>query len=207
MIEKIGVLCQDPNSFGFVLGLKRRLGCKAELFRSTTGSLTKSTEMTRSQARLAWAILSRERVDLVIRFTDADGQRWQEVKRREIDVFPKEVESLLVCGVAENNTEQWLALDASYIEDKLDLKPNSLSSPESTTGSIKNAIALKKPADKAVHEVTAKLVNDAPHDVFQNWLKNSPSLRDFYSNCRAAALRAGCKVPPNELDDLADDAD
>lgn len=206
MIEKIGVLCQDPNSFGFVLGLQQRLRCDAKLFQPTTASLTKSAMMTRRQAKLAWTILSRNRVDLVIRFTDADEHRWQDVQRHEIDMFPEEMRSLLVCGVADNNTEQWLALDPSYISNALDLKPHSLSSPEDITGTIKNAIAIKRPADKPVHEVTASLVKDAPHDVFQNWLHKSPLLRDFYSNCRAAALGANCDVP-NELDDLADDAD
>jgi hypothetical protein len=199
MIERIGVVCQDRNSFGFLQGIRRRLKCAADLVEPTTGGLGKSTTMTRRQAKLAALDLQRKRVDLLVRFTDADGGRWQEIARHEQAVFPAELGSMLVCGIAFDNTEQWLGLDRKYIGKVLEIPDVEAIPKEQLTGVIKNAIAQQRQSDEPVWEVTARLVAQAPADVFRLWLKCDESLREFYRACRHAALRQDCEVP-NELD-------
>jgi len=199
MIERIGVVCQDRNSFGFLEGLKRRLNCTAELIEPSTGALGKSTNMTRRQARIAARTFQEKGVDLVVRFTDSDANRWQDVRRSEVEVFPATVREILVCGVAVDNVEQWLALDRPYIANELKI-PNvaQLAGPD-LTGAIKTAIARQRSPDEPVSEVTARLVANAPPDVFREWLRADESLRHFYQECRAAAPQRKCDVP-NELD-------
>lgn len=196
MIETIGVLCQDRNSFGFLLGLARRLGCNAELVEPASGALAKSTLMSRRQAKLAVLQLTRKRVDLIVRFTDADRNPWQEVRRHELGVFPDEVSSLLVCGVAVENVEHWMALDPAYLESTLEIGGLSALSDEERTGVIKSAVARQgAPASEA----TARIVERAPPETVRRWLQADESFKRFYQDCRAAALRANCDVP-NELD-------
>ena len=198
MIRRIGVLCQDPNSYGFLEGLKRRLKCDAELVRPTTAALSMNTTMTRRQAQLATAIFRKEGVDLILRFTDADRNRWQDIQRHELKVFPDEVSEILVCGVAVENVEQWLALDPAYISEALSIDNLAAIPADQKTAVIKKAIARQRHPDEPVHEVTARLVANAPTEVFQRWLKSDDALRVFYQDCRRVAASVNCTVP-NEL--------
>lgn len=199
MIRKIGVLYQDANSYGFLEGVKRRLKCEAELVAPSTAALSKSTMMSSRQARLAVKILQKEGVDVIVRFTDADGNRWQDIQRQEIGAFPEQVKEMLICGVAVNNVEQWLALDPAYIGSVLSINDVSALPPDQQTAVIKKAIAHQRQPDEPAHEVTARIVADAPSEVFQRWLKSDEALRNFYQECRRIAARADCDVP-NELD-------
>ncbi len=198
MIRRIGVICQDRNSYGFLEGVKRRLGCDAVLIEPATGALGKSTTMTRKQARLAAADLTKKNVDLIVRLTDADQSRWQTIRQHELDAFPEELKSLIVCGVAVENTEHWLSLNFGYLSDALSV-PNLAKLPgKQRTGVVKNAIARHRESDKPAWDVTAQIVADAPTAVFRSWLAIDDSLRSFYEDCRAAALQVGCQVT-NEL--------
>lgn len=80
MIRRVGIICQDANSRGFLMGLQQRLGCPAELEEPTI-AVGRSSTMTRRQAKLAWLDFQHKGVDLIIRFTDADVARWQDVRR------------------------------------------------------------------------------------------------------------------------------
>ncbi|MFQ5732435.1 MAG: hypothetical protein ACE5KM_10850 [Planctomycetaceae bacterium] len=155
--------------------------------------------MTRQQAKLATAIFKKEGVDLILRFTDADQNRWQEIQRHELNVFPDEVSGILICGVAVENVEQWLALDPVYISGALSIDDIGSLAADQCTAVIKKAIARNRRPDEPVHEVTARIVAKAPTKVFQRWLKSDDALRAFYQDCRRVAARANCTVP-NELD-------
>src|SRR5437868_1574405 len=120
MIRRIGVILQDANSLGFLRGLQGRLGCHAALIQPTV-AVGRSTTMTRRQALLAWTQFKHAGVELIVRFTDSDIHRWQDVRRNELQMFPTDAQSLLICGVANSNTEQWLALDAPYLAHRLGL--------------------------------------------------------------------------------------
>jgi hypothetical protein len=199
MINRIGVLCQDRISFGFLLGIKRRLQCDAELVEPSTGGIAKSTTMTRRQAKLALADLRHRGADLIVRFTDSDRNRWQEIARNEERVFV-DAGSTFVCGVAVNNVEEWLALDQSYLASVLSVDVRSLEVESQRTDIIKGALKRMRNPDQPQSEVSAQIVQQAPPEVFRSWLRSDDSLRRFYQTCRAAALRDSCDVP-NELDD------
>ena len=88
MIAKIGVIYEDAISLGFLDGLRQRLKCNAELVRPT-GAIARTPHLTRKIARLAWKFFQARGVDLVIRFTDADTDRWQRKQQRETTLFPE----------------------------------------------------------------------------------------------------------------------
>jgi hypothetical protein len=197
MIDRLGVVYQDTYSLGFLEGLKKRLHCNAERI-SPPGSVGKSRNMTRRQARQAWMYFHQaKRVNAVVRFTDADRTRWQDVRRDELAVFPNSARSVLVCGVAVNNTEEWLALCPEYLSAQLDLDGTAIQNDPNRSSLIKGAIDRKRGPEDKVSDVVARLVSSAPDHVFKRWLQE-PSFRDFYVECRRIAARFEC-VTPNEL--------
>ena len=201
MIQRIGVLCQDRISFGFLEGIKQRLKCPAILVEPTTGGLAKSTMMTRKQAKLAWADLRKKGVDLLVRFTDSDAHRWQDVARHELNAFPEESRELLVFGVANRNVEDWLAADLDYLADILGIPRGTLASDPNHSDAIKAGIARCRSPNEGESEFVSKIVAGAPVEVFRRWLRID-SLQSFVSDCRAAAARANCPTP-NELEEIA----
>lgn len=199
MIERIGLIYQDAISFGFLKGIKTRLNCPADLISPPT-QVGKSQHLTRKQARNAWNYFQGKGVHLVIRFTDADQDRWQQIQRQEVATFPEEARALVVCGVAVNSPEDWLAIDRPYIAGELDIPESELAESARRIDRIKQAITRKRSHDERTSDVVARIVSQAPRDVFCRWLREDPALHSFYDECRAAALRANCDVP-NELDD------
>lgn len=196
MIEKIGVICQDAYSKGFLMGLKRRLRCEAELL-DPPGSIGKNKNITRKNAELAWAYFREQGTDLVVRFTDADRSRWQNVRRDDYDAFPEPSRYLMVCGVAVENVEDWLVLDADYMSGVLGVPADELRNPAQRSDKVKKALKRIAISDESSSEVVARVVEEVPSEVFRRWL-SEPSLGRFYSDCRAAAAREKCEVP-NEL--------
>ena len=105
MIERIGAIVQDANSLGLLRGLQARLNCQAEIVEGPR-AIGKSSTMKSKQGRIAWAEFQKKTVDLIVRFTDADKGRWQDVRRHELEsVFPKDARSILVCGVARHHAQ------------------------------------------------------------------------------------------------------
>lgn len=198
MIEKIGIICQDAYSKGFLAGLQRRLECNAELV-EPPGSVGKNRNITRTNAKLAWAYFRRQGTDLVVRFTDADRARWQNIRRDECGVFPEGSQGLMVCGVAVENVEDWLVLDADYMAGVLGVPAQELQDPEQRSDKVKKALKAIARPDESSSDVVARVVAEVPPDVFRrSWLAND-SLKLFYRDCRAAAARDDCPVP-NELE-------
>ncbi|MCK4660205.1 MAG: hypothetical protein KAV82_11845 [Phycisphaerae bacterium] len=198
MIRKIGVIYQDRNSFGFLLGIRDRLECEAELV-APPGPVGVQRRLTRKNAKKAWAFFKKQGVDLVVRFTDADGGRWQEIARKEREVFPDEADSVLVCGVAVNNPEEWLYLDADYLAKTLGLSSEELRNPIHRTDRIKRALTRLACGQEGQSGLVARLVRQTPEEVFRRWLQSDDALREFYSDCRKAAIRENCETA-NELD-------
>lgn len=185
MIQRIGIIVQGPNDRGFLLGIRDRLGCHAELVGSRNRGKNKIS--VRRDARANWLFFQQQNVGLVVRLTDSDADRWQNVKREEIKSFPEEMRSLLVCGVAEGAVEIWMSLDRSYLEQQLGIAESEVMSREHIVGRIKSALRRHR-SGLPYDQVVSNLVRQAPSEVFKKWLEH-PSLRDFYENCKNAALR------------------
>jgi hypothetical protein len=97
LIDRIGVICQDAVSRGFLLRIRDRLGCHGT-FVDAPISVGISSTMTRTQAKTAWRHFEKQGVGLIVRFTDADDHRWQDVERNEIEVFSIAPPELFVCA-------------------------------------------------------------------------------------------------------------
>lgn len=203
MIKRIGVIYQDRNSIGFLRGLRDRLDCDAE-FVEPPARIGKPRILPPKNAKFAWAYFQKQGVDLVVRFTDADRDRWQDVRSKEFRVVPDHGKSIWICGVAVNNPEEWLCLDQEHLAGVLRIPPEDLKDPEHRTGRIKSALARlsgEQGGDKS--EVVARIVRDAPPEVFRRWLTDE-ALRRFYTDCRAAATAANCETE-NELETAEDE--
>ncbi len=198
MIRSVGIIFQDRNSAGFLAGIRARLNCDATLVDPPAG-IGNTRDLPRRQARLAWEYFQKKQVDLVVRLTDADSTRWQDVRRDELKRIPAEASSIWICGVAVENVEQWLCLEPAYLADTLAISKSDLSSPENRVGVIKRAVLMRRHADEDPADVVARLVREAPARVFHRWLSDD-ALRRFYRDCRDASKRANCDTP-NELGD------
>ena len=198
MIGKIGIIYQDRNSREFLLGLRDRLNCEAELI-DPPAAIGITRDLPRRQANRAWAFFQKAGVDLVIRLTDSDGARWQEVRREELGRVPEVARSVWICGVAVNNLEDWLSGDPAHLARVLDASASEIQNISNRTGVVKRLISKKRSSREDSSDCVARIVRDAPSDVFRQWL-NSNSLRQFYADCRAAASCAGCETA-NELDE------
>jgi len=196
LIRTIGVIYQDRISLGFLEGVRRRLDCDAKLVDPPAG-IGNTRDLPRKQARLAWAYFQKNRVDLVVRLTDADRTRWQDVRRGELERVPLEARSVWICGVAVENLEEWLCLEPGYLAETLAIPQSELLSPQNRTGVVKSAVAMQRRIEEDSSAVVARIVCEAPGEVFRRWLKND-ALRTFYSDCRDAAKQANCETP-NEL--------
>jgi hypothetical protein len=196
MIQRIGVICQDRNSFGFLMGLRARLQCEAEIIDSPT-IVGKSQYLTKRQAKNAVAHFRKKSVDLIVRLTDADDDRWQDVRRGELKVLEDAAGEAAVCGVAVRNTELWLNLMRDYLAEKLGISPAEVSTSDDPTGRIKHAISKARRDGENTSEVVARVVGEAPSLAFRKMLEHD-SFRTFYNDCRARAIQADCPVP-NEL--------
>ena len=202
MITRIGVIYQDANSLGFLRGLRDRLQCRAEFIPPPT-AIGKTKRLPRRQAKRAWSYFRKKEADLVVRFTDADGDRWQDVQRGELQDAPSEAESLWVCGVAVNNPEEWLYLDRAHLAAVLEVPLEELDDPEHRTPRIKAALARLTSPEEGKSDVVARIVRDAPREVFRRWLLDD-ALRRFYTDRRAAAAASVCDTP-NELEASEDE--
>lgn len=200
MIRKIGLIYQDQNSLGFLVGLRDRLNCDATFVEPPT-AIGKSRVLTRKQAKSAWAYFEKQGVDLVVRFTDADQTRWQDTRRDELARVPDIARAIWLCAVASENTEAWLCLDNDYLARVLNLSTTGLPTRAERTGFIKQSLTRIRQPGEGASDVVARIVRDAPRDAFRRWLMND-ALRTFYSDCRSAAIAAGCDTK-NELDSEA----
>lgn len=196
MIQRIGVIYQDRLSRGFLEGLRGRLRCEADLV-EPPARIGISRDLSRREAKLAWLYFQRKGVDLIVRFTDADRARWQEVRRRELERVPNDAKSLWICGVAVDSVEGWLALDRTYLANALGVGETDIANRQNRVGVIKHAFAKLRNSVEWETDVVARFVGEAPSTVFRKWLEDD-ALRTFYTDCRSAAAREDCDTP-NEL--------
>lgn len=195
MIEKVLVIAQGPNDFGFISGLRDRLGCRARLIDHTHHPLLRqrSKHVRTKDAKLIWQECQRVSADLIVRVTDADDNRPQDVKRKEIARFPPEARSVLICAVCDCSIEHWLSIDAQYASKELKFGDKTLPSHDRDRAAfIKRRIAENRgniPCDQYV----ANYIRHAPIETIKLWLQE-PTFRDFYDQCVSAAKTHHCEV-------------
>lgn len=184
MIEHVAVVWQGPNDIGFIAGLRDRLGCAAKLVRARRRG---NKYIAKHEAKKIVVGLMGERFDLIIRLTDSDAEDWRQVQRVETDNWPDQVRSQLVCGVAEGTIEVWLALSRGYLEKQFGIPANEILPRSALIGRVKAALRKSVPAGDYADRIR-HFVADAPKEVMRQWLTDA-SFRDFYVQCRDAAIR------------------
>lgn len=195
MIRRIGLIHQGPNDLGFVRGLRSRLGCGADVIPAKERGRQKFSVWKHIKSNLKF--FEAQGVDIIVRLTDCNGDAWQEVKRRELEKFPVESKSRLVCGVTNRAIELWLGIDRNYLESELGIPRDEALNSAQMIGRIKNAITSKLDG-RDYSRWVEHFVQRAPADVFQNWL-TVDSLRDFYSDCRNMAIQdEDCRSSVND---------
>ena len=176
MITRIGVIYQDTNSRGFLVGLKDRLGCDAKLI-DPPAAIGAPRVLPRKLAKWAWQHFQKHGAELVVRLTDADGDRWQDVQRSELDAIPEQAREMWVCGVATDNVEDWLYLDVAHLAKEFELVPEDVEDASHRTGRIKRAISQARKGSETGSDVVAQFVRDAPSAAFGRWLKDDAVFR------------------------------
>jgi hypothetical protein len=195
MITCVLVIAQGPNDIGFLMGLRDRLGCGAELinYQADPRLRQRSSLLKRGQAKLICEVsLNQYPVDLIVRLTDGDTRRCHEVRNKTVEAFPENVRAMLVCGVCDRDVEHWLSLDPHYLARELEFDPSELPAARLERSSfVKSKVSQRAKATRTSFvDVVAELVREAP---LHSWLAN-PAFADFYDQCRDAAQRRGCEV-------------
>lgn len=185
MIERVAVVWQGPNDIGFIMGVRDRLKCAAQLHKARRRG--NKFLARREASKIVKELMFGLRFDLIIRLTDSDDDDWRDVKNQEVQKWPDDVRAQLVCGVAQGSVELWMTTARDYLEDKLGIPADERIAPAVLVRRFKNALRASAPAGN-YDELVRKFVTEAPKHVIKTWLSN-PSFRDFYVQCRDAATR------------------
>lgn len=191
---KIGYYVQGDMDEAVVRGLARRWCSGAELvagrFRGKMG-LSLRREIERSLIDLK----DDKECKFLVVLTDADGNRWQDVKRRESGKVPEQCRHLTLFGVADRNIECWLATDRGALAGALGCRPEDIPTDD-PSGFVKRRFGLSGRTPK---EAGMKRVSDYVAGAsLKPWIDGSPSFQSFYDDARALAQRAECPSFPNE---------
>lgn len=192
MIEKIGVIYQDPTSLGVLLGIRDRLGCTAELI-PPKPSIGAPRLLPSRQIKKAVKYFLSQRVDLIVRFTDADGQGYQDTERTEVQRVPEQYREIWVEGVAVENVEDLLCRSRNNLAEVLGIQVSELECAMTAGGRVKHLIAELFGAGEKTSEAVRRFVRELPEAAFRRWLQDS-SFRRFYDACRRAAALQDCEV-------------
>lgn len=185
MISCIGIIYQGANDKGFLMGLRDRLGCEAEvIWHEPNRGKNKLTR--RREADYICSDLLNRGAQLVVRLTDAGEDPWHTVRNEEHDNFPASIQPILICGAVPGEIECWLSRDRYYLEAQFGVPASQQFAAGELTGRVKSSLRSTGPLDWA--EAVRSFVKNAPATVFRRWLEE-PSFKSFYEDCRNAAMR------------------
>ena len=195
---KIGYCVQGDADEAVVRGLADRWCPGAELAQGLfRGS---SRESFRREIRKALLDLKDSKAcDALVVLTDADVNRWQEVKRREWGRVPDDCRRLTLFGVADRNVECWLAADRGALAAELECRAEEIPKDD-PSAFVKRRFGFtgrdrREAARKRVREYVAR----AP---LKSWIGTSDSFADFHDEARRLAKQTKCAIP-NERNDGA----
>jgi hypothetical protein len=191
MITRIVYVCEDAHQEGFLNGLKSRLECRAEALRFRS----RGTHLRRQDAQDAWEFALEQGAQLVVHLVDADEGNWRQVRKNELDKYPPESHSQLVCGVADATIEDWLCLDRRFFKERFGLPAEEFLPPKTKDRAdvLKGAMRRVRKSGQRPADVVLRLVESLPAEVLREWRKDR-SLEAFFTDCVNAARRADCPV-------------
>ena len=191
---RIGYYVQGAMDEAVVHGLARRWCPNAELaegrFRGSSG------ESFRREIRKSLIGLKDKECDFLVVLTDADADRWREVKRREQAKVPQDCQHLTLFGVADRNIECWLAIDRPALANVLECGFDDI--PEGDpSGFVKRRFGLTD-RDR-MREGRERVRDFVVETSLRTWIEGSDSFGDFYDAARSLASQNECPFP-NELE-------
>ena len=191
---RIGYYVQGAMDEAVVHGLARRWCPNAELaegrFRGSSG------ESFRREIRKSLMDLKDKECDFLVVLTDADADRWQEVKRREWEKVPQDCRHLTLFGVADRNIECWLAIDRPALANVLECGFDDI--PEGDpSGFVKRRFGLT--GRDRMREGRERVRDFVAETSLRPWIEGSDSFGDFYDAARSLASQNECPFP-NELE-------
>lgn len=192
---KLGYYVQGGMDEAVVQGLANRWCPDSELaegrFRGSSG------ESFRREIRKSLIDLKDDKkCDFLVVLTDADTNRWRDVKRREWAKVPDDYRHLTLFGVADRNIECWLAIDRAALAHEIGCGVGEIPAGD-PSGFIKRRFRLSgrnraQDAQERVRDFVARVS-------LRPWIEGSDSFNDFYGDARRLAVRIGCPFP-NELE-------
>ena len=193
---RIGYYVQGDADEAVVKGLANRWCRSAELaegrFRGSSG-----TSFRREMRKALLDLKDGKACDVLVVLTDADADRWQDVKRRESKKIPDACRHLTLFGVADRNVECWLAADRGALGAELGCRAEDVP-VEDPSGFVKRRFGLTdRDRRQAAKKLVRQYVEQAP---LRSWIEASDSFADFHDEARGLALRTGCEFP-NERND------
>ncbi len=126
---------------------------------------------------------------VIVFLTDANKQKWRQVKQQESALVPDHFLHMMLYGVADRNIECWLAADRDYLASKLDISQKDLA-VDDPKGVIEHALGITS-YDRQEEKI-ASIVYDAP---LRNWLNRSPSFEAFYEDARVLSKQEQYSIP------------
>ncbi len=130
--------------------------------------------------------------DILVFLTDADANRWQDVKRRESDRIPEDCRYLTLLGVADRNIECWLAIDRGALARELQCQVNVIPTDD-PSAFIKRHFGLTDRDTK--QNAKARICDYVAEASLRMWIEGSDSFEDFYEQARRWAARNECSIP------------
>ena len=187
---KIGYYVQGDADEAVIWGLAQRWCPDAELaqgkFRGTSG------DSFRREISESLRALKYEGCDILVVLTDADTNKWQDVKRRESAKIPIEYEHLTLFGVADRNIECWLAIDRSALACELACPVEKIPS-DNPSHFVKQGFGLTKRDKK--QGAKARVQDYVARASLKAWIAGSDSFQNFYDEARRLAGQNKCSIP------------
>lgn len=192
---KIGYYVQGAMDEAVVHGLTRRWCPDAELAEGRFRGNSRES-FARDIDRSLRDLKDSKECDFLVVLTDADANRWLDVKSREWSKVPQDYRHLTLFGVADRNIECWLAIDRPALAGELDCRIEDI--PEADPSKIvKRRFGL---TDRTrMHEGKERVREFVKNAPLKSWIEGSKSFKDFYDGVRGLALRTECPFP-NELE-------
>ena len=121
--------------------------------------------------------------DILVVLTDGDNNRWQDVKREELQRIPEVYQHVTLLGVADRNVECWLAADRAALADELECDVDDIPHAD-PSGFVKRRFGLSNRVTKP--EGKQRIIDYVRGASLRVWIHGSSS---FSATEKYAVLR------------------
>ena len=133
------------------------------------------------------------RCDILIVLTDADMNRWRDVKGREFSKVPTNCQDLTAFGVADRNIECWLALDRTALAREFVCRENEIPRDD-PSGFVKRRFGIGQ-RDTEREQAKERVRQFVASSRLKQWIERSDSFSDFYTQIWSLSKRQNCDMP------------